>query len=63
MFSIFKIIMPFDHSQNSQRKFAISYLFLTEDYIEVLLFYSKMDNAQFDQNMIRYIASTTTTTT
>ena len=35
--------MPFDYSQNPQWKFV--------DYIEFLLFFTKMDNAQFDPNM------------
>jgi hypothetical protein len=46
--SLFEIITSFDHFQNPQRKFVVLYLYMTKDYIEVLLFSNKMGNVQLD---------------
>jgi hypothetical protein len=37
--NFYEIIMSLDYSQNPQRKLVIFNLYLTKDYIEVLLFF------------------------
>jgi hypothetical protein len=55
--------MFFDHSQNLQPQFVVLYLYLREDYIEVLLFFKQVGRRSvlIEYGDGRYVASTTYT--